>query len=218
MLVAVLAISIVGCSDKGEKPNNGTGTGSSQVVNSDSNGSDDGDSQGGGSANFTKFDDLPNYVRIIFHEVYISTPAWREEEVPNGFNLTDSTESVISVTYNVDNEYTGNIEDILDDTYDEFTGAIGEHAVTNEFGEYNLTTKEKVTLDCGAEAMKFEGTMSANEYSAVVDYYVYGYSFVYDGATITVGTSVVYPDTIDTNKDKLKDMVDRMVKTIRTQL
>lgn len=218
MLVAVLAISIVGCSEEGEKPNSGTGTGSSQIVNSDSNSSDDGDSQGGGSVNFTKFDDLPNYVKIIFHEVYISTPAWREEKVVDGFNLTDSTEYVISVTYNVDNEYTGNIEDILDDTYDEFTGAVGEHAVTNEFGEYNLTTKEKVTLDCGAEAMKFEGTMSANEYSAVVDYYVYGYSFVYDGATITVGTSIVYPDTIDTNKDKLKDMVDRMVKTIRTQL
>lgn len=219
MLVAVLAISIVGCSGEGEKPANGTGTGSSQVVNSDSDDSDDdGDSQSSSDITHTIYDDLSYYVEINYDDIYISTPAWREDNVINGYNLSDSNDYVISVTYNVDNEYTGAIEDILDDTYDEFTGAIGEHAVTDEFGEYNLTTKEKVTLDCGSEAMKFEGTMSANQYSSVVDYFIYGYSFVYDGTTITVGTSIVNPDVIDDNKDTMKDIVDRMVKTIRTQL
>lgn len=218
MLIAVLAISMIGCSGKSEKPNNGTDTGSSQVVNDGSNASDDdGNSQSNSDIAHTMYDDLSYYVKIIFHDIYISTPAWREDEVVNGYNLTDSNDYVICVTYNVDDQYTGAIEDILDDTYDEFTGAIGRRAVTEEFGEYNLTTKEKVTLDCGAEAIKFEGTMSANQYSSVVDYYVYGYSFVYDGATITVGTSIVNPDVIDAKKDTLKDIVDRMVKTIRTQ-
>ena len=106
------------------------------------------------------------------------------------------------------------LDDILDDTYDEFVYAIGDHAVTDEFGEYNLTTKEKVTL----EAIRFEGTMSADEYSAIVDYYIYGYSFVYDGVTITVGTSIVEPEVIDAKKDTMKDIIDRMVKTIRTEL
>lgn len=217
MLVAVLAISIVGCSGEGEKTNSGTGTGSSQAINSDSNGSDDGNSQGNSDVTYTKYDDLPNSVKIRFHDIYISTPPWRQDEVPNGCNLTNSNDHVVSVTFNVDEEYTGNLEDILDDTYDEFTYAIGERAIADEFGEYKLTTKEKVTLDCGAEAMRFEGTMSAYEHPNYVDYYVYGYSFVYDGATITVGTSIFKMDLVDTEKDTMKDIIDRMVKTIRTQ-
>ncbi|MGN0517986.1 MAG: hypothetical protein ACI4II_04600 [Acutalibacteraceae bacterium] len=218
MLVAVLAISIVGCSDKEEKPNNGTDTGSSQFVNSDTNNSSDGDSsQGSSDIPHTMYDDLPNYVNVLFREIYISTPAWRNDEEIYGNKLSDSNDYVIAITYNVDDEYTGAIEDILDETYTPFTKTVGRHAVTNEFGEYKLTTKEKVTLDCGAEAIKFEGTMSANQYSSVVDYYVYGYSFVYDRATITVGASIVNPDVIDAKKDTMKDIIDRMVKTIRTQ-
>ena len=162
---------------------------------------------------------MPNYERIPFHEIYISTPAWRCDETIFGRRLSDSNDYVVAITYNDEDEgeYTGAIEDILEETYDGFTYAVGEHAVTNEFGEYNLSTKEKVTLDCGAEAMKFEGTMSANEYTAVVDYYVYGYSFVYDGSTLTVGASVVNPEVIDEKKDMMKDIVDRMVKTVRMQ-
>ena len=157
-------------------------------------------------------------MEINYQDIYISTPLWREDKVINGYNISNSNNYVISITYNYEEEYTGAIDDILDDTYDEFTYAIGEHAVTNEFGEYNLTTKEKVTLDCGAEAIRFEGTMSADEYSAIVDYYIYGYSFVYDGVTITVGTSIVEPEVIDAQKDTMKDIIDRMVKTIRTEL
>ena len=157
-------------------------------------------------------------MKIIYHDIYISTPLWREDKVVNGYSLTDSNDYVVCITYNVDEEYTGALDDILDDTYDEFTNAISDRSNAREFGEYNLTTKEKVTLDCGAEAIKFEGTITAEEYSDVVDYYIYGYSFVYDGATITVGTSIVEPEVIDTQKDTMKDIIDRMVKTIRTEL
>lgn len=215
MLIAMLATSLVGCSGEEKPSNSDTSTNSEEITNEVNDESDDNSND---NVTHTLYDDLPNYIRIIFHEIYISTPAWRIDEVMNGNNLTNSNDYVISITYNIDEEYTGAIDDILDDTYDEFTYAIGEHAVTNEFGEYNLTTKEKVTLDCGAEAIRFEGTMSADEYSAIVDYYIYGYSFVYDGATITVGTSIVEPEVIDAQKDTMKDIIDRMVKTIRMEL
>lgn len=220
MLIVVLVLSMAGCSGKGEDPNNSTQTGLSDAVNKDDNDSAAEDNGGDDrNATFTLYDDLPNYEKILFHEIYISTPAWRCDETIFGWRLSDSNDYVVAITYNDDDEgeYTGAIEDILEETYDGFTNAIGNHAVTNEFGEYNLTVKEKVTLDCGSEAMRFEGTMSANEYSAVVDYYIYGYSFVYDGSTITIGASVVNPDVIDAKKDMMKDIVDRMVKTVRTQ-
>ena len=216
MLISMLAAGLAGCSGKEESTTTDSSiTASEEVVNEVNDESDDNSND---NVTHTLYDDLPNYIRIIFHEIYISTPAWRIDEVMNGNNLTNSNDYAISITYNIDEEYTGAIDDILDDTYDEFTYAIGEHAVTNEFGEYNLTTKEKVTLDCGAEAIRFEGTMSADEYSAIVDYYIYGYSFVYDGVTITVGTSIVEPEVIDAQKDTMKDIIDRMVKTIRTEL
>lgn len=46
---------------------------------------------------------------------------------------------------------------------------------------------------------------------------IYGYSFVYDGSTITTGASIVNPEVIDAKKAMMKDLVDRMVKTVRTQ-
>lgn len=210
LLTIVLTISMTGCSSETEKSNNNTKVNNSSTTNNDS-----GDRK---NTNYTLYDDLPNYEKIPFHETYISTPAWRSDETNFGWRLTDSTNYVIVITHNFEEDkYNGKTEDILDETYNAFTDAVGDHAVTNEFGEYNLTTKKKVTLDCGSEAMKFEGTMSANEYSAIVDYYIYGYSFVYDKSTITIGASVVNPDVINEKKDMLKKIVDKMVKTIRTQ-
>lgn len=221
MLILMLVISIAGCSGEGEKPNDGIQADTSEAADNDDPGSaDDDNSVDNGSANYTLYDDLPNYEKILFHETYISTPPWRSDDTFHySWSITNSNDYVVVIAYNDEDkgEYTGAIEDILEETYEGFTYAVGRRAVTEEFGEYNLTTKEKVTLDCGSEAMKFEGTMSANEYSAVVDYYIYGYSFVYDGSTITVGASIVNPDVIDTEKDMIKDIVDRMVKTIRTQ-
>lgn len=224
MLIVMLVMSMAGCSSEGEKPNNGTQTGSSEAADKDDQGSvadDNSEGEGDRNAAYTTYDDLPYYEKIPFHEIYISIPdvcTWRDDKVAFGWNIYDSNDYVVVITYNDEEEkYTGAIEDILDATYDGFTNAVGCHAVTEEFGEYDLTVKEKVTLDCGAEAMRFEGTMSANQYSAVVDYYIYGYSFVYDDSTITVGASIDNPDVIDAKKDTMKDIVDRMVKTVRTQ-
>lgn len=105
------------------------------------------------------YDDLSYYVEINYQDIYISTPLWREDNIVNGYNLYDSTDYAISVTYNADEEYTD-----------------------------------------------------------IVDYYIYGYSFVYDGVTITVGTSIVETEVIDVQKDTMKDIIDRMVKTIRRDL
>ena len=215
MLIAMLATSLVGCSGEEKPSNSDTSTNSEEITNEVNDESDDNSND---NVTYTLYDDLSSYVKIIYHDIYISTPLWREDKVVNGYSLTDSNDYAVCITYNVDEEYTGALDDILDDTYDEFTNAISDRSNAREFGEYNLTTKEKVTLDCGAEAIKFEGTITAEEYSDVVDYYIYGYSFVYDGATITVGTSIVEPEVIDTQKDTMKDIIDRMVKTIRTEL
>lgn len=219
LLVSVLALSVVGCSG-GDKKEDETPkvTNDAESDNQDSDTKEETDGKNDTDANYTMYDDLGMYVKVPFHEIYISAPTWREESTLNGYYYTDSTEYLVSITYESEEVYDGAIEDILDYTYPYFTYSVGDHAVTEQFGEYELTTKEKVTLDCGVDAMKFEGTMKADEYSRVVDYYIYGYSFVYDGATITVGASVVYPDTIEQNKDKLIDYVDRMVKTVRTTL
>ena len=55
MLVVMLVLSMAGCS--GEVANNA----------------------GNSGANYTLYDDLPNYERIPFREIYISTPAWRSD-------------------------------------------------------------------------------------------------------------------------------------------
>lgn len=222
LLTVMLIVSMAGCSGGDGKTNNDTQVDSGDTAGNEDHGSTaDDDSGDNSSAAYTLYEDLPNYEKIPFHETYISTPAWRSDEISRtfGWSLYDSNNYVITITYNNDDEgeYTGSVEDILDETYEAFTVSVSDHAVADEFGEYELTTEEKVTLDCGSEAMKFEGTMSADEYSAVVDYYIYGYSFVYDKSTITIGTSIMNPDVVDENKDMLKDIVDRMVKTVRTQ-
>lgn len=156
MLIAMLATSLVGCSGEEKPSNSDTSTNSEEITNEVNDESDDNSND---NVTYTLYDDLSSYVKIIYHDIYISTPLWREDKVVNGYSLTDSNDYAVCITYNVDEEYTD-----------------------------------------------------------VVDYYIYGYSFVYDGVTITVGTSIVEPEVIDLQKDTMKDIIDRMVKTIRTEL
>ena len=69
MLVVMLVLSMAGCSGGDEQSNGGTETGSGEVANN----------AGNSGANYTLYDDLPNYERIPFREIYISTPAWRSD-------------------------------------------------------------------------------------------------------------------------------------------
>ena len=69
MLVVMLVLSMAGCSGGDEQSNSGTKTGSGEVANN----------AGNSGANYTLYDDLPNYERIPFREIYISTPAWRSD-------------------------------------------------------------------------------------------------------------------------------------------
>ncbi|MGN0454488.1 MAG: hypothetical protein ACI4G1_04865 [Ruminococcus sp.] len=218
-MATIMALSIVGCSQKDADDTSASSSLTSSTPN-------DNDTKNSGNK-YTLYDDLSNSCEILYDDgeninhIYMSVPAWRDTDTFRlSHTYSDSLDYVFTVAYNNEPEekYTGDIEDILEDTYDEFTYAIDDYAMGDSLGEYNLTTKEKVTLDCGSEAMKFEGSVTANEYTSDADYYIYGYSFVYDGVTITVGASIFTSDAIDAKKDTLKDMVDRSVKTVRTEI
>ena len=218
-MATILALSIAGCSQKEADDSSA----SPSLTSSTSN---DNDTKNSGNK-YTLYDDLSKCCEILYDDgeniksIYISVPAWRDTDTFRlSHTYSDSLDYVFAVAYNNEPEekYTGDIENILEDTYDEFTYAIDDYAMGDSLGEYNLTTKEKVTLDCGSEAMKFEGSVTANEYTSDANYYIYGYSFVYDGVTITVGASIFTSDAIDAKKDTLKDMVDRSVKTVRTEI
>ena len=86
-----------------------------------------------------------------------------------------------------------------------------------EYKEISYESKETVTLDCGSQAFKFKGTLTAESGGNTRIMPIYGYNFTYDGATIAITYVIKSEDKAAEYEATLKDIVDKMVKTIRTQ-
>lgn len=70
---------------------------------------------------------------------------------------------------------------------------------------------------CGIETLHFEGTLAGTSGGDTTDFPVYGYASVYDDAPIIISYFVKNLDKADENREYLVDIVDRMVKTVRTE-
>lgn len=203
------------------------------------------ESSGESKKKYSEYEDLSSFESIYYGEeddeepysVYISTPAWRSQnEYGNsdmgtsgnkGYTIFDNPDYSIIIAYDKEETYSGDIEDVLTVTFPGFIDIIG--SATSDYYEGALLpenivdcidSQEIVELDCGEKAAKFSGTIpevSCESYTIKpVD--VYGYSFVYnEDINITVGFEIQDQTKISEYEDKLTDIVDRMVKTIRTE-
>lgn len=115
--------------------------------------------------------------------------------------------------------YDGPIEGLFEECMPEFMyvlgDSLGEYFRDDKLFDTFEYTTTVVTLDSGIEAVKFEGTRKS---WADYKYYIYGYCLVYDAFDLTIGYVIEdKKDYVATYETMLKDIVDRMVTTVRSE-
>lgn len=232
ILMLSLLIGLTACgSGKDEQSGAGSGNGSMQQADGDhsmppveeGDNADDVEGEGSddteeGNGTFTLYDELSLSAKVTFHEIYISVPPWSSDSRGRGkiYKNDHSNDYALMVAYDYDTEYTGSVEDIPDSMFDEYNLLAREYNLMYYSG-FSFDMEENVTLDCGVEALRFEGTLWGMLGEEKKEYPVYGYAFAYEGTPIIVNYFFKNPDKVDEDSDYLKDIIDKMVKTIRTE-
>lgn len=195
---------------------------SQEVKTDDSAESQDTDVVESSGAEFLTYDDLPREERMqvdIDHCIIINLPIPCEG---TGNGLT--TYSYVSTNYYYvavcGTEIMPDAD--LEDAFLELLnreGSDGYHATLNmaSHGTYDEMTPEMeyVTLDTGAEAIRFTGIQHKDDYGTPYDCVVYGYATMCDGVPVIVSYLIEDEELVDeATKAELGRFVDEMINTV----
>lgn len=236
----VMLLLLTGCqgnssssshSNENDKTQNGSTVGNENVDSTqgnDTEGEND-ESDQSGTVKYMTYDDLP-IDQYFFHwdtddRVFYNYPLMREDSRLGGYRYT------LGYDYNLfaatqDDEippYTGPVEGMFEELMPLFLLPLsdeeGEYFRDGDLMECLDVTTSIVTLDNGIQAVKFEGMLDSL-WRENTDYAVYGYLFVYGEFNLAFGYSIHVEDgSIDPEIDveQLRDYVDRMVLTVRSE-
>lgn len=219
ILALILAIMLIlsalcGCSDKS------TGDGGSKgdsVATTDPSP----ESDAGGKNEQKTYTDLPETEQIGLAPLYVNGPSLRLDYGENFFTLESKNYFIVAVT---DNEQ--HPDESIDDAFsafynEELTSVLKYQIERATYDDFTPEKTERVTLSCGAEALKFEGTQTADDYGTARSFPVYGYAFFYNDYPIimlSIVTDIEHKDQPDDAKRvEMNNYVDEMVQTIRSE-
>lgn len=184
---------------------------------------------------YKTFDDISESIKFNLKDIYINYPnSWAGGNEISGYWLSNGnlyTYDVLIATDTIDEEenHEESIDALMEDeAFPEFLELAGEVAGWTWEDPVDLATlnPQKTTVLCGAEAIEFEGTLPPPSKHATGLYEVYGCSFVFEGTTVTVGYIILEEpdgqvaeegDPKYLSREELKDYVDRIIQTIRTE-
>lgn len=207
-----IAVTVCGCGDKDKSPSNSKADGN-VVVNS---GDSDEDKS---STDYKTYDDLPRSERLGTTDMMINTFDCRTESYGFGFSTSDSLDYAVVAASSEYPEEGLSIDDSFADFYDGDYQTILKQFNRATYADYVPEITDRVTLACGAEAVKFEGIQEYDDYGTVGSYHVYGYGFVYNGYTVIASyiANAAEGKVDDAKKAELAGYVDEMIHTIRTE-
>ena len=84
------------------------------------------------------------------------------------------------------------------------------------FGELTITSEEYVTIN-GIDMYRYEGTIAVQNETESHAGYALGYSFVMDGVPCTLGGAVLEVDQSEETIKEIKDTVEAMIRTLRSE-
>lgn len=241
LAMLLLALTLTACGSSSQQNGGGNGGSDSEERSEATNDTgaeesedkdDNKDENTDGSVKYEHFEELSSMYDYIFNmdtseRIYYHYPVWKSQSVAGGKDGTNGNAyeknrdgCSMVIVGNYDSVYEGNIENILEAVYSEFTAAARDVLVANydpEGSEVSLITKrEVVTLLCGVEALKWEGTLP-NKWEDGEAHRVYGYTFRYQNMHVTFAGILEVADAEDpaAEMEVLKDIVDKVVRTIR---
>ncbi|MBO5228559.1 MAG: hypothetical protein J6B39_06180 [Lachnospiraceae bacterium] len=224
VLCMVLSLSLTGCGS--DSSGNGDSTQEENVDNkTDKKDKDKDKKEEKDSFSYKTYDDFDDfntfYNSTTEKKMYFSYPALREDSVYGGYSINLGTHDHYIITVMQDYEepvYNGPIDGLHETAMPNFIRALNSvvtaYDSSNPSEAVNVTTSS-VILDSGIQAIKFEGTYVMWTGTIVP---IYGYHFVYEDFTLSFGYVI---DNEEGNTPEynaqLKDLVDRMVLTVRME-
>lgn len=210
-----MAVTVCGCGD-GDKTSSNSKSNGQNVTDTDNG--DDAD-ENKASTDYKTYDDLPRSERIGTTDMFISTFDCRTESYGFGFSTSDSLDYAVIVACTEYPEEGVTIDDNFANFYDGDYQSFIRQFDKATYADYVPEITDRVTLACGAEAVKFEGIQEYDDYGTAGAYYVYGYGFVYNDYTMIVSYVADNEDGVvdDAKKAELAGYVDEMIHTIRTE-
>lgn len=200
-------------------------TPSQEVQTDDSAESQDTDNEKSSGAEYLTYDDLTREQRLavdIDHYIVVSLPI-PCEGTGNGF----TTHGYISTNYYYVAVCGSEImpDADLEESFLELLNRDGNHGYHSTLnmashGDYDEMTPEMeyVTLDTGAEAIRFTGIQHKDDYGTPYDCVVYGYATMCNDIPVIVSYLIEDEDSVDeATKTELKHFVDEMINTVHLE-
>ena len=174
--------------------------------------------EAGQSSSYRTYSELPDAKQIGASPLFVNIPDWRAEDWGYAFIAAESTGYAIVVASDSEAHPGESVDAFFPALYNEDIKGILMQFYRATYEDFTPDQTEKVTLACGAEALKFEGRNSANDYGTENSFPVYGYAFSYNDFPVIIFSIVV--DENGTEESKCAEMnryVDEIVQTIRSE-
>ena len=209
LMCMVMAMTLCSCTQQsGEKS-------SMNVDNSTSAASQDESSTAAADGNI--FTD-PIVADIPTYDIYVDMPSNyrpREEGTTEVFIVTKD-EEYVTLTY--EDEFTGTTPEEANDTcFYLMEGNMSSYEGGIE--EISIEKSENIVIN-EIEMYKFEGKIGyGKNYSENEKYdgYAYGYAFIMDGVACQICGSIIGKDQDGSKNEELKEMIDYIATTVRTE-
>lgn len=157
-----------------------------------------------------------NSYKVPGKKIVVDVPDYQEME--RGYTQLYILHGVKYVAVTADDSATAtSLKDAHDIAFAKFKDNIQNYSYVNEL---NVSNDSEETI-AGITVYKYEGTLNcALDYSDrdnSYDAYVIGYSFIMDGVPCTITGSVIDQAQSQDMIDEMKDTVEAMIKTLRSE-
>ena len=152
-----------------------------------------------------------NSYKVPGKNIVIDVPDYQEME--KGFSQLYilNGEKYVAVTA-AKNSSATDLTTAHNDAFEKFKENIQNYSYVNSL---NVKEEKTETIN-GVEVYRYEGTMNCGK-DTVYDAYAVGYSFIMDGVPCTITGSVINQEQSQEMIDEIRDTVDAMIKTLRSE-
>ena len=154
---------------------------------------------------------LENVYKIVSHNIYMDVPNWQkiEEGYSDVFILHGQKFVTITGVLDSDNPTLNEAHDL---SFQEFLLGIQNYSYVNEL----IIEKEETMTVNGIEVYRYEGKLNCG-HDTVFEAYAVGYSFVMDGIACNIIGSVIDKDQPQSEIDAMRQLVDAIMMTVRSE-
>ncbi len=155
--------------------------------------------------------DLENVHRVAGKDIYINVPNW--QRIDQGYTkvFIINGQKYVAVTCEKHSDGAA-FEEAHEIAFAKFKANIQNYSYVNSLN----VEKESVETVNGIKVYRFEGKLNCG-HDTVYDAYAVGYSFIMDNVACNVTGSVIDQEQPQAEIDAMRDLVDAMIQTLRSQ-